>query len=65
MNQQVQELALPEALEAEMLVFLDDLREEGVTNMFGAGPYLEAAYGLAAEDARKVLAYWMKTFGVR
>jgi hypothetical protein len=31
---------------AEMFQYLDDLRQSGATNMFGAGPYLEGAFGL-------------------
>lgn len=42
--------------------YLDLLRMTGVTNMFGAVPYLQRAYPeLAADDAkaREVLAAWM------
>ena len=49
----------------EMLVYLDELRESGVTNMFGAGPYIEDEFGLGRTDARKVLTYWMETFSER
>jgi hypothetical protein len=46
----------------EHLVFLDKLRESGVTNMFGAAPYLKRAFGLTAKDATDILLYWMETF---
>lgn len=49
----------------EYLEFLDNLRESGVTNMFGAGQYLEEAYDLSQNDARDVLLFWMETFGDR
>tara|TARA_R110000787_G_scaffold70091_1_gene155815 strand:- start:13333 stop:13518 length:186 start_codon:yes stop_codon:yes gene_type:complete len=39
--------------------YLDNLRESGVTNMFGAGVYLENEFGLEKKEARKVLANWM------
>lgn len=42
--------------------FLMDLRESGVTNMFGAAPYLEGAFGLSRNDARAVLVEWMESF---
>ncbi len=42
--------------------FLDDLRESGETNMFGAGPYLEAEFGLDRREARAVLKEWMDSF---
>jgi len=49
----------------EMFVYLDNLRESGVTNMCGAGAYLEVAFDLDKTEARKVLTEWMKTFGER
>lgn len=57
-------MARPEGVKTRMLDYLDDLRESGVTNMFGATPYLRKAYPELSEDAaRDVLVYWMKTFG--
>jgi hypothetical protein len=49
----------------ECLEYLDFLRETGVTNMFGAAPYLSEGLDLDVATARKVLAYWMATFGER
>lgn len=47
----------------EYLKFLNTLRESGVTNMFGAAPYLEEMFPeLTRRDARTVLEYWMRTF---
>lgn len=45
--------------------FLDDLRESGETNMFGAGPYLQDAYSLNKKEAKAVVLEWMETFGER
>lgn len=42
--------------------FLDELRESGRTNMFGAAPYLRTEYGMTPEEARTVLKAWMDTF---
>lgn len=48
------------------LVFLDNLRKSGVTNMFGAAPYVEAAFPeLSSGQAVDVLLYWMDSFGER
>ena len=47
------------------LQYLDDLRESGVTNMFGAGIYLEQQFSLKAMDAEKILGYWMESFEER
>lgn len=50
----------------EHLEYLDDLRDSGVTNMFGARPYVEDAFPeLTSEQAGKVLVYWMQTFSER
>ena len=42
--------------------FLTALRDSGVTNMFGAGPYLAAEFDLDKREARKILASWMESF---
>jgi len=49
----------------EMFEFLDNLRESGVTNMFGAGPYLTKEFGLGKKLAREILKRWMETFSKR
>lgn len=70
----------PEFCTDEMLVYLDELRESGETNMLGGAAYLDRDFselweGLGSENApreyrsslraRDVLMYWMKTFGER
>jgi len=46
--------------------FLDNLRESGVTNMFGATPYLMEAFSdLSQTEARRILKSWMDTFSER
>ena len=47
-------------LRSEYFKFLDELRESGVTNMFGAGPFLEEAFGLSHKEAQVVLVDWMR-----
>ena len=51
--------------EEKYYLFLDDLRESGRTNMFGAGPYLETAFNLPRKRAHSILADWMRTFEKR
>ena len=46
----------------EYLDYLDKLRESGITNMFGAAPYLQAEFDLTKQEAKDVLVYWMRTF---
>ena len=53
----------PEEVTTEHLVYLDNLRETGATNMFGAGEWVESAFGVGRREARKIVRYWMDTFG--
>jgi hypothetical protein len=56
----------PEFLTEDMLLYLDDLRESGVTNMFRARPYLMRAFKkLTEQQAGEVMSYWMHMFGER
>ena len=55
----------PDGLTDEHLDYLDDLRESGATNMFGARPWLSKAFGLDSDTAGKYLQYWMQTFSQR
>ena len=47
---------------SEMFEYLDTLRESGVTNMFGAGQYLEQAFDIDRKEAKTVLLEWMKQY---
>ncbi len=56
----------PEILKEEHLEYLDELRDSGATNMFGARSYLMAVYDdLTEKEAGDILSYWMKTFSER
>ena len=46
----------------EYFRYLDNLRESGITNMFGAGRYLEEDFGLDKTEARTIVTTWMNTF---
>ena len=60
------EVEKPECLKEEQLLYLDQLRESGVTNMFGAVPYILLEFpDLSEQQAKQVLIYWMKTFSDR
>ena len=48
-----------------MFLFLDDLRESGITNMWGAGVYLQEVFEVTKIEARDVLLEWMQTFKER
>lgn len=50
-------------LREEVFDFLDDLRESGATNMFGAAPYIMDFFPeLSKREAREYLKEWMETF---
>ena len=48
--------------EQQAMEYLNDLRTSGETNMFGAGQYLEAEFGLGRNEARGLLKLWMQNF---
>lgn len=49
----------------EMFVYLDNIRETGKINMFGAGPHLQDAFGLSRYEAKDIVLEWMNTFAER
>lgn len=58
------ELELSSQYDAETIKkytdYLEDLRQSGETNMFGAATYLQWEFGLEKAEARRVLNYWMQ-----
>ena len=46
----------------EYFEFLDNLRELGIVNMFGAGVYLQQEFDLIPSESSKILVEWMNTF---
>lgn len=57
---------IPKYLEPDMLDYLDDLRESGVTNMYGAASYVQREFPqLSKKQSKVVLVYWMNTFSTR
>jgi len=45
---------------ATMFRFLNQLRESGSINMFGASPVLAESFGISLKEARVVLSHWME-----
>lgn len=43
-------------------IYLEKLRRSGVTNMYGAAPYLQEAFGLSQREARIILSDWMRNY---
>jgi hypothetical protein len=42
--------------------YLTNLRDSGVTNMFGAAVYLQRDFGLSRQESRDILLKWMESF---
>ena len=55
--------ALP--TQQDVNIFLDVVRSSGVTNMFGAGPYVEDHFKVDCYKAKEYLVVWMRTFAER
>lgn len=43
-------------------IFLENLRRSGVTNMYGAVPYLMEEFELSSADAKEILVDWMQNY---
>ena len=53
------------SMQEQVNYFLDDLRESGQTNMFGAAPVLQEVFGVTRHEAKDLLLNWMQTFAER
>tara|TARA_R100000995_G_scaffold35555_1_gene16283 strand:- start:36480 stop:36704 length:225 start_codon:yes stop_codon:yes gene_type:complete len=42
--------------------YLEALRQSGITNMFGAAPFLMNGYGMSEGEANNVLVSWMENY---
>lgn len=52
-------------LEQEVFTYLNELRESGDTNMFGARPYIMAEFpDLSPKEAGEILSLWMANFEI-
>ena len=49
----------------EYFEYLNQLRESGQVNMFGARPYLINEFGLGKQEAAEILTKWMKSFSAK
>ena len=56
---------LSQPTQDEVNNFLDMLRRTGVTNMFGATPYIQEQFNTTKYDAQRFLLKWMETFSER
>jgi len=56
------DVKLDETMKDDVYTFLNDIRESGETNMFGATPYIQREFGIEKKEARAWLSSWMKDF---
>jgi len=47
---------------ARYYLFLEELRQSGATNMYGAAPYLEQAYDDLPDTAMSIVVSWMENY---
>ena len=47
-------------MKEDIFEYLDELRESGSVNIFGAGQYLELEFDLTKHEARQYLSQYMK-----
>ena len=43
-------------------IYLEELRRSGVTNMYGAAPYLMDEFDLTRNEAKSILVDWMRNY---
>lgn len=58
----IEDRSCPAKYTSAIAVYLNDLRDSGVTNMFGAAPYLQREFNLSHTEARDCLSHWMAIF---
>jgi hypothetical protein len=46
----------------EIFKYLQDLRDSGAINMWGAGAYLEDEFGMTRREAKAALLDWFESF---
>lgn len=46
----------------EHWIYLERLRRSGVVNMYGAAPYVENEFDVSHEEARAIVADWMRNY---
>ncbi len=48
--------------ETKVFTYLNALRKSGITNMYGASPYIQETFSFDRDKAIKLLSLWMKNF---
>ena len=53
---------MPEPTQEQVFEFLVGLRDSGVTNMWGATPYIQKRFSMAEKPAGEWLVKWIESF---
>ena len=48
--------------EKEVMGYLNELRDTGITNMYGAAKYIEDRFSLDRVEAKRIHVLWMENF---
>lgn len=49
-------------LKSQVFTYLDELRESGTTNMYGASTYVREEFGVGKREAMYLVSSWMREF---
>ena len=60
----MQTIQTDKATPAQISAYLNELRDSGETNMWGAAPYLMDEFGMSSREARDALLAWIASFRV-
>lgn len=52
-------------LRSQVFTYLDDLRESGITNMYGAPSYVREEFGVGKREAMYLVSSWMREVEAR
>ena len=52
-------------LKSQVFTYLDELRESGTTNMYGASTYVREEFGVGKREAMSLVSSWMRDFEAR
>lgn len=53
-------LKMPKKEKEEIFLYLDELRESGVTNMWGSPKFVQQTFNLTWDDAKAIVIEWMR-----
>lgn len=55
-------IEFPKDIESKHMIFLEDLRQSGQTNMFGAVPFIQLKFKIDETKSRDILLFWLDNY---